>query len=88
MSLKLLPEGYILWYHSHVNPQVAALAEPSNRDNLLLPHPKAFVSAVMPEGVIIDIDRNTVGANGTSSSFYLAHEQCSISKRKKQLQVA
>ena len=62
VSLKSLPEGYILWYHSHVNPQVAALSEPENRDNLLAPHPKAYVSGVTPEGVILDIDRNVVAA--------------------------
>ena len=62
VSLKLLPEGYILWFHSHVNPQVAALGEPQQRDNLLMPHPKAFISSVMPEGLILDIDRNVVAA--------------------------
>jgi len=62
VSLKLLPEGFILWYHSHVNPQVASLAEPAQRDNLLLPHAKAFVSNVMPEGLLLDIDRNAVAA--------------------------
>ena len=49
----MIPEGYILWYHSHVNPQVAALAEAGNRDNLLRPHPKAYLSAVVPEGVLV-----------------------------------
>jgi len=49
----MLPEGYILWYHSHVNPQVAALAEVGNRDNLLRPHPKAYISAIVPEGVLV-----------------------------------
>jgi hypothetical protein len=62
VSLKLLPEGYILWFHSHVNPQVAALGEEQQRDNLLMPHPKAFISSVMPEGLILDIDRNLVAA--------------------------
>ena len=42
--------------------QVASLAEPAHRDNLLLPHAKAYVSAVMPEGLILDIDRNALAA--------------------------
>jgi len=62
VSLKLLPEGFILWYHSHVNPQVSALADPDHRENLLKPHPKAYVSSVMPEGILLDIDRNAVAS--------------------------
>ena len=40
LSLSSLPEGWIIWFHSHVNPQVAALSDPNQRETLRRPHPK------------------------------------------------
>ena len=57
-----LPSGYILWFHSHVNPQVAALAEEDNVEILLEPHSKARVSSTTPEGIHTEIDQDRVAA--------------------------
>ena len=62
VQLNSLPRGYVMWFHSHVNPQVAALCDPHQTDKLREAHPKAFVSTTMPEGIVLDVDHNAVAA--------------------------
>ena len=40
VSLSSLPEGWIMWFHSHVNPRVAALSDQNQRETLRRAHPK------------------------------------------------